>query len=114
MKRRRIREIVAAAIESYTGEPTAASEVTVSVERDEHPSRRVAVEVIWGRALGPSKRGALQTALAAHGWSRSWPGLTGDERWLLGHGKPFCAVARSQGRGDLWLLEHLRERVNLP
>ena len=51
---------------------------------------------------------------AADRLANEWPGLTGDERWLLGRGKPFCAVARSQGRGDLWLWEHLRERVDLP
>ena len=114
VKRRRIREIVAAAQTDYLGEPTRPDEITVTVRRDAETERRVEVGLPWGVFVAATKREALWLSLAAHGWGREWPGLTGDERWLLRRGKPFCAIARSQGRGDLWLWEHLREPVALP
>ena len=113
MKRRRIREIVADVLAVEEGDEPRPEEVTVTAGRERAPDV-VRLGMVWGDVLGPSKRDVLQQLLALCGWREEWPGLTGDERWLLNRGKPFCAIARSQGRGDLWLWEHLREPVALP
>jgi hypothetical protein len=125
VKRRRIREIVAAAA-SAAGEPTSPSEITVTVRRPEDPAPGVGINVLWGVAAGTSKREALEVALAAHGWEREWPALTDAERFMLREGVPGALDVLHGLNGaelgmhpDLWfqhlaVMEHLREPVALP
>jgi hypothetical protein len=70
VKRRRIREIVAAALTDYTGEPTRPDEITVSVRCAEDAPKRVEVGVLWGLIQAATKREALRLSLAVHGWDR--------------------------------------------
>lgn len=117
MKRRRIREIVAAAQTDYTGEPTSPSEITVTVRRPEDPAPGVGINVLWGVAAGTSKREAFVVALAAHGWEREWPALLPEQdrsRITRGESLDLLASPLRPEWSPVDLLWYLRERVTLP
>lgn len=120
MRRRRIRELVAAALADYCGEPTRPDEITVTVRRDAETERRVEVDVLWGLIQAASKREALRLALAAHGWKQKWPALDDVERSLVRDGGSLDLLALPPWEGrdrPGWpelLLRHLREPVALP
>ena len=111
VKRRRIREIVASSLEDYTGEPATAAEIIITTRKRVPRSRCVSINVLWAVAVGPSKREAMQAALVAHKWVRTWPRLTSEE-YVLNRTGP--------GLDRLWSdspsvrLAHLREPVALP
>lgn len=111
MRRRRIREIVAASLVDWAGEPVTAAEITITARGPLPRSRAVEIGVIWAAFARASKREAMQAALYAHGWSRAWPVLTPVER---------VRNRADYGLDALWSdspsvrLEHLREPVALP
>lgn len=113
MKRRRIREIVAASLEDYTSEPTRPDQITVTVQREAEAERRVEVGVLWGFIVAATKREALRLSLAAHGWEREWP-----RKIALEVLQGFVGAERGV-HPALWLrhvvvMAHLREPVALP
>lgn len=126
MRRRRIREIVAAAVSECDGEPPAPGLVTISARRTGVWSERVAIDVLWCELSSSSKREAFRLALGAHGWSRSWPEkLTAAEGFMLREGVPgaldvlYGLHAELGICPDVWqqhqaAMAHLRERVDLP
>lgn len=124
MKRRRIREIVAAAASAtWTVLPY---EVVVFSDGRWTPKTGgvyIATPVQFFR--GPSKRATLEAALASFGLDREWPTLTEQERYGLQKRQvdPMNALwgLPADGymspdvlRDHIAMMEHLRERVKLP
>ena len=124
MKRRRIREIVAAAaFATWTVWPY---EVVVFSDGRWTPiTGGVHIETPVRCLRGPSKRATLEAALASFGLDREWPTLTEQERYALRKRQvdPMNALwgLTSDGymspdvlRDHFAMMEHLREPVPLP
>ena len=116
MKRRRIREIVAAAQADYLGEPTSPDEITLTVRPEADAERRIGIGVLWATITAPTKRDAMQRALAAHGWDRAWPVLDYWARCFLFDKQSLDTLALHYGRrySREARMAHLREPVALP
>lgn len=127
MKRRRIREIVAAAVDARTRQRTNPREVTIDVEVSRNfLTTRVTIDVgpyREGVHCGSTKVGALVAVLRWYvpgDWK--WPPRSRDERERAGRGMSLDVLAQRPAPHPyikavelrLGVLGHLREPVALP